>query len=281
MVARRFNRDFEIIAGPLTIRPRTETGAAQTALACKFAVVKSPSVAANTAELTLWNLTVEHRTKLQETGLEVVVKAGYVEELAQLFRGDIERTSIERDAVNWLTRIELGDGTAAMKSSRINASFRGGQSPGDMLKTAAEALGLDIGNLDEKVRTNGARSVLSEFINGFVLSGKTSDVVDKLAASLGLQFSVQDKRLQFLATGEALPEPPVPLSAATGLVGSPSIGEDGTVDATALLHPTVTPGRLVKLETAIVTGTFIAGKVQHTGETWGQDWTTRMELLPQ
>jgi len=273
-----YNRDIRIIAGPLTIEPRTAAGESQPMLALEFDVSKSLASTPNTATLSIWNLRSENRSKLQEKGLEVTIEAGYVSEIVQIFKGDIDASTISRDSVNWVTRLELTDGGKALKSARINQSFRGGQSVGQMLQKAAEALGLDTGNLADKVKTDGARSALKELVSGVVLSGSASDVVEDLAASMGLKFSVQDKKLSFLAKGEASSEPAIQLDSATGLLGSPSIGEKGVIRAQSLLNGRITPGRRVSLSSAVATGTFITKSLKHKGATWGDAWTTELEL---
>ena len=280
-VGRLFQRDIRIVAGDLVIEPRTASREAQTMLAAEFKVDKTDASPSNQCKLTLWNLTQTNRAKLQTKGTEVIIEAGYVDDLVQLFKGDVDRATNERDSVNWVTSLEMSDGGNALKRSRINESFTGGQSVGQMLKKAVESTGLDIGNLKEKVSANGARSVLKEFISGFVMSGKSEDIIDELAASMGLKFSVQDGVCTFLAKGEALPGPAIKLNAGTGLIGSPQIGEKETIKARCLLNGRIVPGRLVELESVVVSGNFIARKVQHSGQTWGSDWTTQLEMVAQ
>jgi len=284
-MAELFNRDIRLTAGPLTISPRTTTGEAQAVLAVEFDVVKTMDRAANTASISIWNLKEANRTVLQEKGIELVLEAGYVDEVVELFKGDIDKTTIRREATDWVVTLETLDGGRALKSARVNKSLRGPQGAGNVLKQAAEALGLDIGNLKEQVSADGARSVLKQFVSGVVLSGKAEDVVAEVASSLGLNFSVQSKKLQFLPTSgstsaRATSEPPAQLNSTSGLIGSPSIGEKGTVKAASLLNGRITPGRRVTLQSAVVSGTFIAQKVHHKGATWGADWTTSLELLP-
>lgn len=284
-MATLYNRDIKLIAGPLTISPRTTSGATQPVLAIEFDILRTTDRASNKATIGIWNLKEANRTILQEKGLEMVLQAGYVEEIVELFKGDIDKTTIRRDATDWVITLETLDGGKQSKSARINQSLRGPQSVGQVLKKAAEAMGLDTGNLDEQVSANGARSVLKQFVSSVVLSGKAEDVLDEVASSLGLNFSVQSKKLQFLAksgtqSARATGEPPVQLNSTSGLIGSPSLGEKGTVKALSLLNGRVGPGRRVTLESAVVNGTFIAQKVQHKGQTWGADWTTSLELVP-
>jgi hypothetical protein len=247
----------------------------------KFDVKKSNNREANESTISIWNLKESSRTILQEKGLEVILKAGYIDGISQIVRSDIERTNITHPAVDWIVELELADGAAAMKSRRINKSFRGPQQPGAILKQAAEALGLDPGNLNEQIRTNGARSVLKEWLSGNVLSGKASDVLDEIASSMGLNYSVQDKKLQFLPKNGALSTPAIKVSLETGMVGSPQIGEDGTITVKSLLDPRMVPGQKIDVESLVVSGDFVVANVHHFGDTWGPEWTTEVEAKVQ
>lgn len=278
-MAQLYNRDIKVVAGPLTISPRTTSGETQPMMALEFDITKS-NERPNKCEMSIWNLKAENRSKLQEKGLEVIIEAGYVGELTQIFKGDIDKTTTTRDAVNWVTRLQLLDGGAAIKGARINTSLRGGQGAGKVLEEVAGSLGLGLGNLKDKVSSDGARSVLKEFVSGIVLSGKSDDVLEEVSSSMGLKYSVQDKSLQFLGKGEATQEPAVRLDASTGLLGSPAIGEKGSIKALSLLNGVIKPGRKVDLSSVIVSGTFVASKVRHTGATWGDTWTTELEMLP-
>lgn len=276
----KWKRDIKVTAGPLIIEPRTAEGEDQPVLKMRFDITKTNNREANKAELVIWNLKETSRTKLQERDLEVIIEAGYVDSIEQIFRGDTQRTVIAKEAVDWVVSIELGDGTKELKSKRINESFRGPQKPGQILKKAAEALGLDIGNLEDQIKKDGSRSVLKELISGYVMSGKASDVMDEIASSMGLNYSVQDKKLQVLPKGGWLPNPSIKLSAETGLIGSPQIGEKGGVTAASLLDPRMVPGQLVRVESEVIKGTFVVQKAHHVGDTWGNEWTTEMELNP-
>lgn len=275
----KIHRDVKVIAGPLIIEPRTVSGENQPLLRMRFDVTKTNNREPNTAKLTIWNLAEDSRSKLQSEDLEVIIEAGYVDELVQIFKGDLETATTTKESVNWMTELELGDGSTLMQSSRINEGFRGGQAPGAILKKAAAALGLDAGNIDEKVSADGARSVLKQFINNVILSGKTTDVLDEVAASLGLNYSVQDKSLQLLAKGESLSDPAVPLSVKTGLIGSPKIGEKGVISVESLMNGVMKPGRKIDLDSVALSGAYIAQKVQHVGDTWGPEWITAMEMV--
>lgn len=275
-----FRRDIAIEIGSLVIQPRDETGAFKPLLHVSFDIEKTDVKDPNTATLRIWNLNAQNRSKLQQQGLSVVVLAGYVGRRKTIFKGDTEKTTITRDATDWITEVECGDGSKQLKKARTNQSFRGGQSLGKMIEKLAGDLGLDVGNIKEKIASDGARSVLKEFVSGFVASGKTSDVLDELAKSAGLKFSVQDGSVTLLAKTEVLPGPAVPVDSTSGLIGTPQIGEKGIVTARMLLNGEVVPGKKVTLSSAAASGSFVTRKVKHTGSTWGGDWLTEVEMGP-
>ena len=274
----KWKRDIEVITGPLTIRPRTAEGENQPILKMRFDITKTNNRAFNSAELAIWNLKLESRTLLQPKGLEVIIRAGYVDSLAQIWKGDSARTVNAKDITDWITTIEFED--KELKSKRINKSLRAPQDSGTILKELTDALGLDIGNVKEQIRSNGARSVLKQFVSGVVLSGKVADLMDEYASSMGLNYSVQDKKLQVLPKNGVLPGPAIDLSAETGMLGSPQIGEKGTLTTDTLLDPRMVPGRRVKIDSLVVSGEFKVQKVRHVGDTWGAEWTTELEMDP-
>lgn len=278
-MTRLFKRDVRVIVGPYTIDALNTAGGRQPLLKLTFDVEKTADRSANTASLAVWNLAETTRSWFQEKGLEVIIEAGYVDERNQIFKGDIESTLITRPSVDWIVQLELGDGSQALKSARINESLRGPQKLGKVLEKAANALGLDVGNLKEQVRTDGARSVLKQLLNNIILSGKASDVLDEISSAAGLTYSIQDKSLQFVAKGGSVSGPAIELNDSRGLIGSPEVGEKGVVTAKSLLNGRIKPGVRIDLESLLLDGEYIVQKVKHSGDTWGNDWHTEMEMV--
>lgn len=282
----KFKRDIELFAGSLVINPRTAVGQNQPILKVTFDITKTNDIKPNTTTVSIWNLKEESRSKLQEKDLEIRIEAGYIDDKKAIFKGDIERTTIIRDSVNWVTTLELSDGGKQMRQTRINESFRGPQGFGSMLSKVVDTLkeaGLTEGNLKECVGAIGTSSFkgIGDFLHGIILSGKSIDIADRITSSVDCVMSVQDKSLQFLAKqGGTLKGPDEPLNVDTGLIGTPSVGEKGVVIANSLLNGRYIPGRIVSLKSEMVKGRFVCQKVQHKGDTWGIDWNSRLEMRP-
>lgn len=278
MGERLFNRDIEVTVGELLINAKDRAGADQPLLRMGFKSEQSVTGAPNKTRLDLWNLSKGSRTKVQAKNLDLTIKAGYSRFTRIVAVGKTTLTSSSRQGVNWVTAINAGDGQKAYKQARINENVGKGIDMGEVLRRAAESMGIDKGNLEKKVADGSARQLLTQWVNGGVLSGKSSEVVSKIAESMGFQFSIQRGALLFLAKGETTENGAVVLSQSTGLIGSPEIGDEGKVQASSLLNGDLFPGRRVELDSEVTSGIFRVDKVIHVGDTWGGEWNSNLEL---
>jgi len=104
---------------------------------------------------------------------------------------------------------------------------------------------------------------------GVTLSGRSSDMLDKWMKSVGLEWSIQDGRVVANKADDTDDQETVRLFSTSGIIGSPEIGEDGTLTARALLNGNIAPNRRVRVLTELVEGVYKVNKVTHTGDTWG------------
>jgi hypothetical protein len=249
-------------------------------LKVEFNVERTLKKEPNTADVVIYNLSKDSRAAVQEKGIETTIEAGYVGTSSQIFAGQLEFGSSIREGTDWVTTLQTADGSNNFRSQRINVSFKGGVSAGEVLQAAAEALGLDLGNIRDKANRGTIRGKLEKFAKGNVLSGKASVELDKIVKAFGLEWSIQDGELQLLEPNETIDQDFILLSPGTGLVGSPEPGEDGVVNATSLLQPNLIPGKGVDLQSREIDGFFRVQKANWTGDTWGSDWFTELELKP-
>ncbi len=283
-MAKLFNRDLVLNAGGLEIRTRDpQSPDARPTLRVVFQVVRSRTKDPNTADLSIYNLKKSNRVALQEKEINTVLRAGYVDNISQIFGGQLQRGSSVRDGSDWITSIQSGDSTKAFKSSRISRSFSGPVNVEDVLEIVANELGVGLGNLKDKIAEGGVRAILSEFSNGFVAVGKTEKVLHRITKAMGYTFSIQDGQLQLLSPGETInpnPKEAILLSSSTGLIGSPEPGEKGIVKARSLMQPETLPGRKVKIESEEIDAFFRIDKVVFSGDTWASDWYSDLEMSP-
>lgn len=278
-----FAREVSLnIAGTLIRTKLDKNRSAAPILRLTFKVVRTLKKEPNTAEISIYNLTQANRVAFQEKGLETSLEAGYLNNVSQIFKGQLDFAENKLSGRDWITTLQSTDGGKLFRSARINTSIKGPAKIGDVLQAAGDALGINAGNLAEKVRSGSIRGALTEFTNGIVLSGKAEQVFDKVVKSMGYSWSVQDGQLQLLEPVEVVGQDAVLLTPGTGLIGTPEAGEKGYVKARSLLQPELLPGRKVKIESKNqdVNGFFRAEKCTFIGDTWGKDWYVDIEGKP-
>lgn len=246
----------------------------------RFEIVKSLAPKTpNTAELQVYNLNTDHRQQLQE--LERVylsIEAGYESGMSLLFRGDLRDVTSSRNGPDWITTITSDSGRRARKK-RIVKSFAPGSSVASVLQSAAQAMGVRLGNTAARtVNAKIAGTQATKFFNGYALAGQIDEELDRLARSCGLEWSIQDDELQFLDYGEPLAQLAVRLTSQTGLLGSPEPGNKGIVEARCLIIPDLFPGRRVEMQSEHVRGMYRVETTKHVGSTFGPEWYIDLQL---
>lgn len=278
-MAELLNRQFDLSVGEVGIATSlpVESGFNPT-LRIVFKITKSIQPEPNTADIEVWNLSKESRSLVDGAKLPVRLLVGYGTELFFLFGGDVLHAASQKQGVDWVTKLHLQDGGKKYRGARINVSLAPGTALGDAMQIAASAIGVPTGNL--ATHLTNIRGGLEKFSKGLVLSGKAEEQFDKLAQLGGYEWSIQDGQLQVLGPDELAPGQAVSLSANSGLVGTPEVGDKGLLKARALLQPGLTPGRLVVMESQSVQGPYRIQKVSYSGDSGGQDWYADIEATP-
>ena len=274
-----FNRDFRVTLGNRLIRARPEgPDEVNPSLRVSFKIVRAINGDPNKAEVSIYNLSQATRSAIQERDIPTLIEAGYADNLSTLFRGRLTFARHERQGTDWISTFEIGDGISVYQRSRINESFAPSTKIEAVIKRVVEVSGLGSGNVTDVLAKGDFRGKLTEFKKGFAAAGKTLEVLKSLTDSVGLNMSVQDEQVQLLPQGGTNGDDQVLLNAASGLIGSPEIGEDGILDARSLLQGKLSPGRPVRIESSLIdAGFFRIEKVTHFGDIAGNDWYSDIE----
>lgn len=244
-----------------------------------FKIKRTLAARAGTCELTVFNLTAEHRHAMQQAQHPFVrVEAGYREGRSVIFQGDARKVQIGREKTDWKATITAGDGEHAVRTARVSRSFGAGTEVSTVVAALADAMGVGRGNVATALAGASLGTAGSVFTEGTVLHGRAAGELTRLAASLGMEWSVQEGVLQLLARGAALERTAVVLTSDTGLIDVPEVGKRGIVKAKALLLPDLVPGRLVRLDTSAVSGTYRIESGVWSGDTRSNDWYVEMVL---
>lgn len=231
----------------------------------------------NVCELTLYNLNSNHRAKLEELrpkagdlkGIPVKVEAGYAgEQTSVIWLGDLRTVDSIYEGTTWHTVLGSGDGERAFQSSRINVPMGPGTTATSVFQALARELGLGPGNVATAAAELEAKGFSSKFAHGVVLSGQTSRLLTDWSRSAGLEWSIQDGALQFVRRGATMPGAALLLDADHGLLGSPTVDNEGLLTCRTLMIPDVRPGVLLQMNAARVKGGYRVEKA-----TW--DWDTQ------
>jgi hypothetical protein len=234
-----------------------------------FQVEKNAESNPNTAKISVYNLGARGRALAERQKAVVLLEVGYGNRRDQLFYGDITRAYISRQGPDWVTTVECGDGSDALRSVHIDKSYAPGTDLKQVIKDVAQSF-VDQG----KVVMGSLLGIESEKAqSGIALSGSSKPILDDLTAKQGLEWSIQDNTLQILPTDQDNGLQAVLLTPETGLIGSPVKREvDGGmgVEFKALIQPQLTPGRLVKIQSREIEGVYKLNEVAFQGDTHGQ-----------
>lgn len=246
-------------------------------LAMTFRVHKTLKPEPNTAELTVFNLNPDHRSALEQLKTAtVLIEAGYVGGTSTLFLGDLRTAISTTENTDVVTKLSSGDGEKAVKKARVKASLKkGSATPQKVLELIAKGLGVGAGNLGTALSQLGG--VANCFSEGAVISGSAYREMNSVCKTLGLTWSIQNGSLQILALRKALDGQAVLLSKDTGMIGSPTVDNDGVLTATMLLAPDVFPGRKLVLDSVRLKGQYRIETCDYSGDTHGQDWYCKLE----
>lgn len=245
-----------------------------TNLDCAFKVKKNLKPEANTCELVLYNLSPNSR-RLLETPQKLILRleAGYPDQVAQLFLGEVRAATSVREGADIVTTVSTGDSEKEMQSAHLALSIGPKVPVGVALTAIARALGVGPGNVGVVAAKLAAKGV-APFGPGSAIFGYAADVLTDICRSADLEWSIQDGVLQILDRGKALEGMAVLLSPSTGLIGSPTIDHKGIVTFKALIQPDLRPGHKVTFDTRAlkVTQGYRIQECEYVGDTSGQDW---------
>ena len=257
-----------------------------------FSVDRSLKPEPNTAEIQVWNLNADNRAALEDLatpppagagapppkpppGIPCTIEAGYEGQTALLYSGTLRTAFTTREGPDLVTTLQSGDGEKEYQRSRINLSIAKGTPNASVIEQVQKALGVNAGNLSTLTPLLLAAPPL--YPQGGVLSGSASQIMTRVVQSLGFEWSIQEGALQLLQVSAPLAATATLLTPDTGLVGSPSIDNNGILTAQALLIPDLFPGRLIVLESERLSGNYRIEKCNYSGVTHGAEWYVDIE----
>lgn len=278
-----FKRVYELTFG----KSLTE-GRSFTSLNIEFEIDKTVAGDSNTATIKVYNLSNESIDLLRQKDTVVFLKAGYEESLNDLiFSGKVVAVESEITKGNVVTEISAVDGLQ-LKEAASSRRFPKDTSLKDVFETIAkEDLGLSLG----EIRLN---EFDKQFKNGFIALGKTKRILDELAESHHLNWSIQDNQLVIIPKNTISLTASFRLNKDSGMIGIPKYleGNPSTTDeeeptkgikVRSLLNPFFLPNKSVIVESESynkgVPTRLKIQKVTHVGQYEGTIWVSDLELM--
>lgn len=204
-----------------------------------FEINKTIQPTPNTALIKIYNLNPNHENTIHNEYDEVILNAGYKDNVKVIFRGNIKHVFKYRDKVDYVTEIEAADGDRDFRNSIINRTLSAGTTRNNVLQAAVSSF--------QDTRMGFSNIGDERHIRGVVLSGSTRRVLDNLARDTGANWSIQDGLLTVVKTDSTLPNTAIVISSDTGLLEAPEVNDKG-VGVKCLMNPDLLINGSIKLD---------------------------------
>ena len=231
-MARQYKRVYELTVIPPGGEARVIKG-----LRVNFEITKSILSFPNLARITLYNPNQDTLSALEEKYTRIVLNAGYEGDLRLLFKGDVRNVFQTKTGRDRLLTIYSGDGEKSWQNATFNKTLSESLSVSSAIQEVLKTFS------DVNIGTLQGLPQVADKLRGQVLSGSSKDIMDNFAEEYGFSWSIQDGEIIITPEQEPLEgDQAVLVTAATGMIGSPTITEIG-VDVTTLLNPRLLPNR--------------------------------------
>lgn len=260
-----------------------------------FKVSKTDAQTPNTGNIKVYNLSRDTMHKIRDEFTKVILLAGYEENYGVIFSGNITQLKFgSENVVDHYVDISAGDGDESYNFAVINKSVAKGSTQLDQIETALSSMnGVSKGHIDSSISTQ-------ELPRGKVFYGMARDYLRQSCKTEQCSWSIQDGAAQVIKFDGNLPNKAIKLSSKTGLTGTPELTVDG-VSARCLLNPLIKIGALIQIDESSISkdiikktskknpvnkapsiaadGIYSVLSVDHSGDTYGNDWYSDIVCL--
>ncbi len=256
-----------------------EIGADDRPLHISFSVERADTESANTAKVTLWNLSPEHLAELNKDDCVVVLRAGYGSVMPLIFTGVVTYAKTKKDGSDVATEIELVDNRIELRDTYVSVSYAGNVNCKTLIQDTADQMGLTV--------SFSYNAEFKDIPNGFSCVGPASDVLTKACNTSGLIWDIQNGILQVKKPNDTMSREVYELSAETGLINTPErvqISEEDDKyqygwDVEFLMNAAITIDDYVYLNSIYVTGYFRVYSIAIEGDNYEGSWSCTARLL--
>ena len=258
--SRKFNRNYRLTAADAD----GNNYVIEPPFTIEFDITRNTLAQANICQIRVYNLGAETRNALRRNATDwgppyqpLKFEAGYGDNLAEVFSGNIRQAWSVREGTNYITQMETFDGGFAYINSKTDRAY-----PAGTPKTAVIAS--MVGDLDY-IKPGSIGSYPGVLLRGNTYTGNTTSLLNEQA---GGGFFIDGGRAHVLGDSEYIPDTSlIVINAQSGLLGTPVL-EVGIIRLDMLFEPRLNVGRQVLLESlteANFNGAYKIISVKHRG----------------
>jgi len=269
-----------------------ETAIDVSQLRCTFNIVKTIMIQPLWSEVTIYNLAPETENKIIKEGYHVVVEAGYEGNMyGKIFSGNVIQPIREKEGGTTykLTLVSMS-ADQFLAYGTVNFSLTRGQNARSIIENivSQSSIPSQLGSISENLSD-------SQLTRGKVVFGKAIDYLRQVAQSENATCYIDDGEINILRMDDE-PTEIIDLSPSSGLIGVPTQYDYGA-KIKCLLNPNIKIGSLVHVDNSLIRnqkydigqpvymldhdGIYRVIKINHIGDTRGNDWYTELETVTQ
>ena len=209
---KNFDRQYRLAAGKAGSQG-FEIGGDSRPLHISFSVEKADTDSANTAKVSLWNLSPAHKAELNKDDCVVALRAGYGSVMPLIFAGVVTFAKTKLDGSDGLTELELVDNRIELRDTYVSVSYTGAVNCKTLIQDTADQMGVTV--------SFAYNATFKDIPNGYSYVGPARNVLTKACETSVLVWSINNGVLQVKKPGDTMSREVYELSAETGLVGTP------------------------------------------------------------
>lgn len=245
-------------------------------LRVSFSISHTHDKTPNKATIRVWNLNPSHRHQVTSGEFKQVALAvgyGTLENCRVLYAGQITKSSIVREGLDFILELTCDDGATAYREAFMNVTLAAGSTQEDVISHCA-------GTMTDVTPGNIGLPGPVTYTRAKVCYGPARHVMTQVAEHHDADWMIQNGELHILHPDYCLPGEGALLNESTGMLGSPKPTDRG-LEVSCLLRPEIIVGSLVRIESIVAdyNGDYKVVAVKSEGDTHSSRWESRLTTV--
>lgn len=242
----------------------------------------------NKATVKIYNLSEEHQKYIEAPFVECVLSVGYIGAgMHRLFAGQVTVAGTEKEGTETVTEIQIDSLYTQLNHKTVSKTAPAGVS----VKGVIENLVKEMDGVSRVVFSG--TNITKSFVDGYPLSGSPRQILNELGEAFELEWQIDDDVMYIQDAGKSYMlnnSKAFKISETSGLIDRPYFdqiekqrGKKDKLRAARnglklriLLNPALVAGSIVYIEHGDKTGYYKIERLTHTGEYFGNDWSTEL-----